>query len=255
MDIKMNINRSRQVFDQELHTPTFDQVIADDDQLAALIKMMDIQPGKRYLDLATGIGYIAFELAQKYKDIHVTGLDITPNSIQLNRIRQQQSGINNLDFITFDGIQFSFEDHRFYGVANRYAFHHFPDPEASIKEINRILLPGGFFLISDPATVEEDALSFIDEFQAFKPDGHVHYYKQAELITLLEKFGFKAESSFSSHISYPRVLNADYDRLLEATPLSIQQKYGVKKSGQQVFVTIPVVNILFRKQMGSMQST
>ena len=247
MDIKTNIDRSRQGFDQELHTPAFDQIIADDEHLAALIKMMDIQPGKQYLDLSTGIGYIAYELAQKYKDIFVTGLDITPNSIQRNQVRQQQLGLTNLDFITYDGITYPFEDHFFYGITNRYAFHHFPDPEKSIRNFNRMLVPGGFFLISDPSTANEDTVSFIDQFQAFKPDGHVHFYRKTELIHLFEKFGFKAESSFDSSVSYPRTLNPDYDRLLESTPLSIQQLYKVKISGPQVFVTIPVINILFRK--------
>ena len=247
MDIESNINQSRQIFDQQLYQPAFDQVIADSEHLSALIKMMDMRPNCSYLDLATGTGYIAFELARKFPQSMVTGLDITPNAIRQNQARQQACGLNNLEFTTFDGLSFPFEEQRFFGVACRYAFHHFPDPTSTLKEIKRILLPGGFFLVSDPLTADDDHLSFIDRFQKFKPDGHVHFYQKNELKQVFLKNGFFVEKFFFSKISYPREMNPDYTRLLEATPQNIQQQYGVEIKDSQVFVTISVINILFRK--------
>ena len=247
MDIKTNINQARQVFDQDLHRPAYDRILADADHLAALIKWMEIQPGKRYLDLGTGNGYIAFELARLFPQSYFTGLDIAPNAIQINQARQQELGFTRLDFICFDGIQFPFEKGWFDGLVTRYAFHHFPDPAGTLGEIRRILNPGSFLLISDPMTAEEDETTFIDDFQRLRPDGHIHFYKKSELLRLFQAHGFLAEDSFFSQISFPRDLTPDYTRLLDAQPRSVLQKYKVEIKDQQVYITVQVMNIRFRK--------
>ena len=245
MDMQENIEQSRRVFDQILHDSAYSQLLADADHLAGLIGLMDLQNGKHYLDLATGNGYIAFELAQRFPQIWVTGLDITPNTIHLNRIQQQKPGLERLDFQLFDGIHYPFADGMFYGIISRYAFHHFPDPDASLLEFRRILNSGGFVVISDPSTYDDDNDPFIDDFQRLRPDGHIHFYKSRELIALFQRHGFKAEDSFVSRISYPHNLTPDHVLLLEHTPVSVRQKYQVDIRDQQVFVTVQVMNTRF----------
>jgi ubiquinone/menaquinone biosynthesis C-methylase UbiE len=246
MNTKSNIKQARQQFDQELHQPAYAKITADDDHLAALIKLMDIQNGSHYLDLGTGNGYIAFELAQKFNNIFVTGLDITPHSIQQNSARQQGLGLNHLDFQVFDGFHFPFEGGTFYGMVCRYAFHHFPDPTATLLELRRILNSDGFMLISDPWSEDEDEISFVDDFQRLRKDGHVHFYKRQELIDLFHASGFMVEEAFTSSISYPRTLTPEYIHLLDATPAPVLQKYQIKVKEQQVFITTQVMNIRFR---------
>jgi ubiquinone/menaquinone biosynthesis C-methylase UbiE len=246
MDIQSNIDQSRQVFDQILHDNAYSILLADADHLARLIGMMDIQSGLYYLDLATGNGYIAFELAQKYPDIYITGLDITPNSIHQDRLRQQEMGLKHLDFQLFDGINYPFKDGIFHGIVSRYAFHHFPAPDDSVRKLRRILHNGGFVLISDPCTYADDDHPFIDDFQRLRPDGHIHFYKKQELIALFQRHGFTAEDSFVSQISYPHNLTPEHVCLLENTPTSVLQKYRVHIQDQRVFVTVEVMNIRFR---------
>lgn len=247
MDDQANIDQSRQVFDQVLHDAAYSRLLADAEHLAGLIRLMEIQPGKPYLDLATGNGYIAFELARKYPDIWVTGLDITPNAIQQNRLRRQELGLDRLDFQLFDGVRYPFEDGGFFGIVTRYAFHHFPDPDASLREFRRILSPGGFVVIADPRTEEDDDDPFIDDFQRLRPDGHVHFYKPREIVALFRRHGFKDEDSFVSQISYPHNLKPEHTRLLETTPAPVLQKYRVCVVEQQIFVTVNVTNIRFRR--------
>jgi SAM-dependent methyltransferase len=245
MDIQSNIDQSRQVFDQILHDSAYSQLLANPEHLARLIGLMNIKSGKHYLDLATGNGYIAFELAPKFPDIYITGLDITPNSIQQNRLRQQEMGLNHLDFQLYDGIFYPFEDGTFDGIVSRYAFHHFPDPDASLLEFRRILSADGFVVISDPSTYEDDNASFIDDFQRLRPDGHIHFYKRQEMIALFQRHGFTVEDSFVSRISYPHNLTPDHVRLLDRAPAAVQQKYQVQIQNQQVYITVQVMNIRF----------
>ncbi len=246
MDIQSNIDQSRQVFDQVLHDTAYSLLLADAEHLAGLIRLMDIQSGGHYLDLATGNGYIAFELAQKFPDVFITGLDITPNSIQQDRLRLQEMGLKRLDFQLFDGVHYPFEDGQFHGIISRYAFHHFPAPDASVREFRRILGAGGFVVISDPMTEDDDDDPFIDDFQLLRPDGHIHFYKRQELTALFQRHGFTAEDAFVSRISYPHKLTPEHVRLLDRTPPAVQQKYQAGIVGEQIFVTVHVQNIRFR---------
>jgi ubiquinone/menaquinone biosynthesis C-methylase UbiE len=246
VDTQSNIDQSRQVFDQILHDAAYGQILADAAHLEGLIRLMDIREGQRYLDLATGNGYVAFELAQKFLHIQVTGLDITPNSIRQNRLRQQEMGLNHLNFQLFDGIHYPFENGKFFGIVSRYAFHHFPGPDTTLDEFRRILSPGGFVVISDPRTEDDDDSPFIDDFQRLRPDGHIHFYKTPEIVALFQCHGFIAENSFVSQITYPHKLTPEHTRLLDATPAATLQRYAVRVVEQQVFVTVRVTNIRFR---------
>src|SRR5512143_1726752 len=175
------IEQARQSFDKELHTAGYSDIHAASTHLEALLQMIDIQPHKHYLDLGTGNGYIAFEFASRFPSLVVTGLDIAADSIQVNQSIQRERGLDNLDFRAYDGLGLPFTDASYWGVISRYAFHHFPDAMFSVQELQRIIEPQGFVIISDPITHDEDTANFIDQFQQLKPDGHVHFCKSDEL--------------------------------------------------------------------------
>ena len=245
---KQNIvEQARQRFDQELHTDEYRRITGDASHLKALMNFLDVRPNKRYLDLGTGNGYLAFEMAHRFPDIAVTGIDIAIHSIQLNKKLQQEQGIKNLEFISYDGIQLPFSDTLFGGVISRYAFHHFPYTTISVQELYRITEAQGFVIISDPITYEEDTVGFIDQFQQLKVDGHVHFFRVPELDALFQRHGFTKEAQFLSTLSYPRDTNEAYLHLFEKTPTSILEKYCIGLRETTVHVTVTVMNALYRK--------
>ncbi len=241
------VEQARQRFDKELHTAEYPKIHADSAHLEALLQMIDIQPNRHYLDLGTGNGYIAFELATRFPALAVTGLDIAAHSIQINQSIQCQRGLGNLDFRVYEGLALPFQDVSFWGVISRYAFHHFPDVGFSVQELQRVIQPQGFVIISDPITLDEDPVGFIDQFQQLQPDGHVHFYRPHELETLFHQNGFQKETYFMSTISYPRDLSETYRQLLNNTPSSILEKYQVQIRKQTIHITVNVLNVLFRK--------
>ncbi len=247
MEQRNPIEQARSSFDPILHTDAYRKVHGDAAHLAALMNLLDVHPNKRYLDLGTGNGYLAFEMCRRFPDILVTGLDIASHSIELNRRLQQEQGIKNLEFISYEGVEFPFQESWFEGVISRYAFHHFPDAALCVQGLYRIIESKGFVIISDPLTYEEDTDGFIDQFQQLKTDGHVHFFREPELDALFQKRGFIKESQFFSSISYPRDLNESYLRLLDRTPATILEKYGIEIQEKTVHVTVTVRNILFRK--------
>jgi len=83
----------------------------------------------RILDLGTGSGYLSFPIAKNNPGCEVIGLDIVNAALETNRTRADSEGIKNLSFISYDGIDFPFEEKSFDLVVTRYALHHFPDIE------------------------------------------------------------------------------------------------------------------------------
>jgi len=241
------IDQARQRFDRELHTDEYRKIHGDASHLEALMNFLDVRPDKRYLDLGTGNGYLAFEMARRFPVIAVTGIDIAKQSIQINQKLRQEQGIKNLEFISYDGIRLPFGDALFGGVISRYAFHHFPDAAASAQELYRITDAQGFVIISDPITDEADTVGFIDQFQKLKPDGHVHFFSAPELDALFQQHGFTREAQFLSSISYPRDVDESYLRLFEKTPASILEKYCIMLQEKTIHTTVTVRNVLYRK--------
>jgi ubiquinone/menaquinone biosynthesis C-methylase UbiE len=241
------IEQARQGFDEELHTAEYRKIHADAVQLEALLQMVDIRANKRYLDLGTGDGYIAFELAARFPSLFVTGLDIAVNSIRVNQGIQRERGLSNLGFQAYDGVRLPFDDTTFYGVIARYAFHHFPAAQVAVKELHRVVESNGFVIISDPITHAEDDGDFIDQFQQLKPDGHIHFYRPHELGTLLGQRGFRQETHYMSSMTYPREVNPEYRQLLNRTPASVLESYCVNLGETHVQLTVAVMNVLFRE--------
>jgi ubiquinone/menaquinone biosynthesis C-methylase UbiE len=239
--------QARHRFDGELHTDEYRRVHSDAAHLEALMDMLNAIPRKRYLDLGTGNGYLAFEMARRFPDIAVTGLDIARDSIRLNQKIQTEQGIENIEFLSYDGSQLPFGEACFAGVISRYAFHHFPDPHLSVHELSRITEDLGVAIVSDPMTYEEDTADFIDQFQRLKGDGHVHFFRSSELDALFHGHGFAKEAQFLSSFSFPRALTDAYLRLLEKTPGPVLERYGIELREQTIQATLTVMNAKYRK--------
>ena len=241
------INAAKARFDNQLHTDEYKKIHSDDEQLNDLLNLMDIQSGMKYLDIGTGNGYLAFALAKRYSDIFVYGLDIAENSIQHNNALCKKDKILNANFIVYDGMKLPFEQDNFYGVVSRYAFHHFPNIEKFILDLNRIIKPEGFFLFSDPKTYDNDCAGFVDQFQKQINDGHVHFYKRKEIETYFKTSGFHVQKEFESTVRYPRIMDKNYEELFKRTDKKIIDEYKIEFEEDKVYIRVNVMNILFKK--------
>lgn len=94
----------------------------------------------RCLDLACGTGDITFRLAQKYPEGHVVGLDLTEAMVALARPR---NSFGNVEFVIGDMSQTDFADESFEIVTGGYALRNAPDLTKALKEIRRVMKPGG----------------------------------------------------------------------------------------------------------------
>ncbi|MDE5854600.1 MAG: class I SAM-dependent methyltransferase, partial [Ruminococcus sp.] len=166
MAMNSKIDKTKKWFDDFFsNRDEYNSQTQDEKHLEAIIHTLGICNSEcRVLDIGTGTGYLSFEIAKKYKNANVTGLDIVEETLKINRDRTIEQKIQNLDFISYDGSKFPFADGLFDIIVTRYALHHFPDIKNSFSEIARVLKKGGKLLIADPIPAENDNVRFVDKY-------------------------------------------------------------------------------------------
>jgi demethylmenaquinone methyltransferase/2-methoxy-6-polyprenyl-1,4-benzoquinol methylase len=98
------------------------------------------------LDLACGTGDIAFHLATAGS--RVVGLDITPRMVRLASLKPQHYR-NRVRFVTGDMMALPMPDASFDVVTTGYGLRNVPDLTGALREIHRVLRPGGQLLSLD----------------------------------------------------------------------------------------------------------
>jgi demethylmenaquinone methyltransferase/2-methoxy-6-polyprenyl-1,4-benzoquinol methylase len=112
-----------------------------------LVQLANIQPGQRALDLCCGTGDVAFALARRGAE--VTGLDFSEPMLEIARERQKAQTSAPIDFIRGDALQIPFPDGHFHIVTISYGLRNLSDVDAGLREMRRVLRPGGSLLVLD----------------------------------------------------------------------------------------------------------
>jgi ubiquinone/menaquinone biosynthesis C-methylase UbiE len=99
-------------------------------------------PGTRLLDVGTGPGYLLGYLARDRPDLGLWGLDFSPDMIR--RARQRATASPTAPrWLVADACRLPFPDGVFGQVVSTFSFHIWPCPVAGLKELRRVLAPGG----------------------------------------------------------------------------------------------------------------
>jgi ubiquinone/menaquinone biosynthesis C-methylase UbiE len=106
-----------------------------------------IPAGAAVLEVAPGPGYFAIELA-KLGAYRITGLDISRTLVEIARSKAAEAGVN-VDFRRGDAAHMPFASESFDFLLCRAAFKNFTEPLPALKEMYRVLKPGGQALIID----------------------------------------------------------------------------------------------------------
>ena len=118
-----------------------------------------LKPGARVLEVASGPGYLALEIA-RMGDYRVSGLDISHSFVRIAAGNARKAGVS-VDFRHGDAAHMPFPDESFDFVVCRAAFKNFSDPVGALNEIHRVLVRGGQASIID---LRKDAsLAAIDD--------------------------------------------------------------------------------------------
>jgi SAM-dependent methyltransferase len=96
--------------------------------------------GLKVLEIGCGMGTDGAQFARAGADY--TGIDLTNAAVELARKRFAASELKG-DFLVSDGENLDFANDSFDLVYSHGVLHHTPDIEAAVREIHRVLKPGG----------------------------------------------------------------------------------------------------------------
>ncbi len=95
---------------------------------------------KRLLEVGCGMGTDLLQFARG--GANVTGIDLTPRSIEISKRHLSLYGERG-DFANADCERLPFADESFDVVYSNGVLHHTPDTAGAVREVHRVLRPGG----------------------------------------------------------------------------------------------------------------
>ena len=104
-----------------------------------------MNPGDRVLDVGCGTGELLSRLAAKYPRARLAGIDPVPQMLKV--ARDKLSDVVDLRVGWANDLPWP--DASFDVVVSCNMFHYITHPEDSIREMRRVLAPGGRLLITD----------------------------------------------------------------------------------------------------------
>ncbi len=107
-----------------------------------------LQADQRVLDVGCGPGTLTIDLARHVPDGSVTGLDVAPAAIEAAQ-RAERRGVENVSFRVGDVYHLDFADAHFDVVFAHQLLQHLSDPVAALREMGRVLRPGGLLAVRD----------------------------------------------------------------------------------------------------------
>lgn len=117
---------------------------------ARIIAMAGITPGQRVLDIGTGTGVVALE-AVRAAGVggSCVGIDLSEKMLASAKANARLAGLaERIEFKGMDAESLHFEAASFDVVVSLFALLHFPDPAIALKEMFRVLKPGGALVVA-----------------------------------------------------------------------------------------------------------
>ncbi|PHQ55389.1 MAG: bifunctional demethylmenaquinone methyltransferase/2-methoxy-6-polyprenyl-1,4-benzoquinol methylase UbiE [Lutibacter sp.] len=112
-----------------------------------VVKIIEASNPDSILDIATGTGDLAINLAQT-KASKIIGLDISEGMLKVGRNKIKKLQLNNtIDMVLGDSEKIPFEENSFDAITVAFGVRNFENLEKGLSEIYRVLKTGGTFVV------------------------------------------------------------------------------------------------------------
>ena len=179
------------------------------------IKASNIKPGSKVLDIAAGTGDLTILISKRVGPQGLVILsDINEQMLQAGRTRLARAGLpDNVQFLQADAEDLQFEDNTFDAVTIGYGIRNFTNKVKALREILRVIKPGGQLTIiefskptSKPLQLMADAYSSLwPSFGAILVGNGRPYRYLVESIKMhpdQEAFKSMMQDSGYAHVNY-----------------------------------------------------
>jgi ubiquinone/menaquinone biosynthesis C-methylase UbiE len=172
--------------------------------LTANYERLGLRPGERMLDLGCGFGRHAFEAARRGAE--VVALDAGQDEVEgvlamFNAMEFEGELVKDAPAtaVQGDALHLPFADGSFDRVICSEVLEHIPDDLGAMRELTRVLRPGGTMAVTVPRFGPELinwALS--DEYHNV-PGGHIRIYRRSVLMSRLASVGLRVTGKHYAH--------------------------------------------------------
>lgn len=165
-----------------------------------IIDSVDLS-GKRILDIGTGQGFTAVEIARR--GIPVKTVDLSEENLQKAYLYAMAESVAEfIEFHLLDAARMGFDDNSFDLVVMVNTLHHLKDFKKTAGEISRVLTPGGIFVVAD---LTEEGFEILHSI--LNSEGREHQRSNRKTIydiaQIIPEFGLKCRSQdirFQEHL-------------------------------------------------------
>lgn len=162
------------------------------------------------LDIATGTGDFAILAARRLDPDRIIGVDISEGMMEVGREKVKEAGLDNvIFFMKDDSTALSFKDNTFDAVTVAYGARNFDNLKAGLREMSRVLEPGGHLMLVELTTPPRfpmkqlfniyskvvmrllgRLISHDDSAYTYLPQSMAAFPQAEKLVPLLHKCGF-----------------------------------------------------------------
>jgi ubiquinone/menaquinone biosynthesis C-methylase UbiE len=201
----------------------------------AMLEMAAVGPGAHVLDVAAGSGDQTLDIARRIgPEGHVLATDLSPASLALAQQDASREALRNLTVQVADGADLPVPDAAFDSVVCRLGLMFFPDPLRGLREMHRILRPGGAMCVmvfgrprNNPCVTAllEVAMRHagLPQPDFSRPGGLLSLGESGFLAGLVEQAGFQAVAATSISAPFTLPSAADYLTFIQSSASPLQQ--------------------------------
>jgi ubiquinone/menaquinone biosynthesis C-methylase UbiE len=222
--------------------------IRNQEALRRIVAMAEAGGDDTALDVACGPGLLVCAFAKVVR--HAMGIDVTPAMLELARVEQKRTGLENVTWQLGNIPPLPFADQTFSIVTSRFALHHLLDPLAVLKEMRRVCRPGGRIVIADSAPSPEKADAF-NAMERLRDPSHVRAMPVEQLRDLFRDAGlaeprqefYRLEGELEDLLqrSFPNAGDADRIReIFEASLADDALDMATRRREGKVYFGFPV---------------
>jgi ubiquinone/menaquinone biosynthesis C-methylase UbiE len=166
-------------------------------------KVLNLQPEDELAEVACGGGHFLKKYASGVR--HVSGLDLSDVQVKLARRNlRDRIKTGTADIVMGDASKLPWEDNRYSVATAMGSIMGFPDPLESLKEMHRVLRPGGRAVISIEYNAEDgkDYSNYINKWGMW-------LWTEEDVIKMMKEAGFtEVTISYDQGMGMPKMMFA-----------------------------------------------